>query len=214
MRSKSFYAGRVLLCAIFLGALLCGTALADVEWSDSEYVTSQTGKTGSAGTFSDVPEGAAYAEAVEKLAKAGIITGDENGKFNPDNTITRAETAAIMCRLMGVEDEAKALTKSSFSDVSAAHWAVGYIAKAAEMEIINGYGDGNFGPEDKVTYEQVVKMLVCFLGNEDLAKASGGYPDGYLAVAKTAGITGDMTFTASGNAPRHAVAQLIVNALS
>ncbi len=193
MRSKSFYAVRVMICAICLGALLCGTALA--------------------GTFADVSAEASYAAAVEKLAGEGIITGDENGKFNPDNTITRAEVAAMICRMMGGEESAKSFSESPFTDVPAKHWAAGYIKWSVDFGIINGYGDGKFGPEDSVTYEQVVKMLVCSRGWEEEAENAGGYPNGYLEVAEQIGITKDMIFTASNNAPRSAVAQMIANTL-
>lgn len=189
MKSKSFYAVRVLLCAVCLGALLGGTALA--------------------AEFPDVPADASYAKAVAELADKGIITGDENGKFNPNNTITRAETAAIICRLLGVEDEAKALTETSFSDVASSHWAVGYIAKAVELGIINGYGDGNFGPEDKVTYEQVVKMLVCAWGYDNMAEEEGGYPQGYLSVVFNGfGIIDSIPADTTQPAPRSLVAEL------
>ena len=129
-----------------------------------------------AAVFSDVPDSADYAAAVEALYQQGIITGDDNGRFNPNQTITRAETAAIICRLMG--QPAAASAKTPFSDVPSSHWASGYIAKAAELGIINGYGNGTFGPGDPVTYAQMVKMLVCVCGYEDIALMLGGIPAG------------------------------------
>ena len=152
----------VLLCI----AMLSGTAFAAI------------------GTFEDVPESAEYFEAVETLVAFGIVKGDENGKFNPDSTITRAEAATMICRLVGVEEEALAIKSASFDDVPSSHWAVGYVTKCVELGIINGYGNGKFGPSDPVTYEQMVKMLVCAWGYEDMANEAGGYPDGYLAFAR------------------------------
>lgn len=184
---------RIMLVTLLCMAAFCGTSLA--------------------GTFADVPAGASYAAAVEELAEAGIITGDENGHFNPNNTITRAEVAAMICRMMYGEEAAKSYNESPFTDVPAKHWASGYIKWSVDFGIINGYGDGTFGPEDAVTYEQVVKMLVCSRGWEQEAEDAGGYPDGYLAVAEEIGITEDMTFTASDKAPRRAVAQMIANTL-
>lgn len=189
--TKQIFQGLIVVMLCF--GLICTTVLAD--------------------TFSDVPEGASYAKAVEKLAEAGIITGDENGNFNPNNTITRAEVAAMICRMMYGEEAAKSFNESPFTDVPTKHWAAGYIKWSVDCGIINGYGDGKFGPEDAVTYEQVVKMLVCSRGWEQEAEDAGGYPDGYLAMAEEIGITEDMTFTASDNAPRRAVAQMIANTL-
>lgn len=152
--------------------MLCGTAKA-----------SDTSK-----TFPDVPAGAPYEEAVGVLAELGIIKGDDYGNFNPDNTITRAEAATIICRMLCVEEEAKAIKREVFSDVSISHWAVGYIAKAAEIGIINGYGNGNFGPNDPVAQDQIIKMLVCAWGYGQYAKELGGWPTGYITVAEELGI--------------------------
>ena len=164
-------------------------------------------------SYPDVPADADYADAVELLSALDIIKGDDLGNFNPDNTITRAEYAAIVCRALGLENSANgAAGATAFVDVAADHWASGYINLATQNGIINGYGDGNFGPEDKVTYEQAVKMLVCALGFEPMASQKGGYPTGYLVVANSYKITSGVTATVE--APRKTVAKLVYNALS
>lgn len=182
------------------GALLCGNAFADVD-------------TQSGGPFPDVSADADYAEAVATLVDMGILKGDEAGNFNPDKPISRAEAATIICRMLGVENEAKQIKTAVFTDVPSSHWAVGYTAKAAELGIINGYGNGKFGPSNPVTYEQMVKMLVCAWGYVDDAVLSGGWPNGYIAVAKDIRII-DNNSSASNNAapiPRWMVAQLSYN---
>lgn len=182
------------LCA----ALLCTTASADVTSTP----------------FPDVPSDADYAEAVAVLAELGIFKGDRAGNFNPDQTISRAETAAVICRMLGVAEEAAQLTTVVFTDVPASHWAVGYVAKAQELGIIGGYGGGKFGPGDPVTYEQMVKMLVCAWGYGDDGQAAGGYPNGYLTLANELGITDDMHSSNSQWVPRSVVAQLSYNTLN
>lgn len=184
------------LCA----ALLCGTAFADVE--------------SNGGPFPDVPADADYAEAAAVLAELGIFKGDSAGNFNPDQTISRAEAAAVICRMLGVEDEAKQLTSTTFTDIPAGHWSVGYAAKAAELGIINGYGNGKFGPGDPVTFEQMVKMLVCAWGYGEKGQAQGGYPSGYLIVANELGITNGAGSSNSQGIPRSVVAQLTYNTLN
>lgn len=165
--------------------------------------------------FHDVDPEADYAEAVYLLSELGIVVGDGAGNFNPDNTISRAETAVILCRLMGVEDEAKAMQVAIFDDVAATHWAAGYVAKAVELGIIRGYGNGHFGPTDPVTYEQIVKMLVCAWGYEGEALAKGGWPKGYVAVAAEIGIIDDTNTVTDTQAPvvRWRVALLANNAV-
>ena len=136
-----------------------------------------------AASFPDVSSSASYAEAVEYVSDIGLMVGDEQGKFNPNKTVTRAEMAAIISRMLG---ETEGLSKSSkFSDVPTSHWANPYVAKAAELGIVSGYGDGKFGPSDTVTYEQAVTMIVRALGGEREAINAGGYPQGYLEAAQS-----------------------------
>lgn len=183
------------------------------DWDYEEWEESDEEEAFLVIPFPDVAQSAEYAEAVAYLAEAGILKGDENGRFNPNATITRAETATIICRLMGMEDEAKANRRQVYDDVPATHWASGYIAQATELGVFNGDGTGNFRPGDNVTYEQVIKMLVCACGYEDEARQSGGWPNGYIAVAAELGITNEMRFRQTANAPRSAVAQLAYNAI-
>lgn len=161
--------------------------------------------------YNDVDADADYAGAVELLSALDIIKGDDQGNFNPDNTITRAEMAAIICRAKGLEDAATgAMGPTAFTDVAADHWAAGYVNLASQNGIINGYGDGKFGPEDTVTYEQAIKMIVCALGFEPMAASKGGWPTGYLVVANGYKITAG----ASVNATRANIAIIVANAMN
>lgn len=191
-----------LLALALAAAMLPTAALADAEGVGPEDGVELVNP------FPDVPDGADYAEAVIGLAEIGIIVGDGDGNFNPDATITRAEVATIICRLVGAEEDAAAMRRSVFDDVPASHWAVGYIGKAAELGIINGNGTGNFRPSAPVTYEQIVKMLVSAWGYEDWAQEEGGWPSGYLFVAEMLEIKVNVpNFTAA--VPRSTVAQLV-----
>ncbi len=165
-------------------------------------------------TYSDVAEDSAYYEAVETLNKLEIVTGFEDGTFKPEDGVTRAEMAALIARIQGFGETAKASAVTGFKDVPATHWASGYIANAAGMGIINGYGDGNFGPEDPVLYEQAVKMIMATLGYTPYANENGGYPAGYLAAAQRYDVSLAVANAAVGTeANRGTVAQLLVNAI-
>ena len=163
--------------------------------------------------FPDVAEDADYANAVNTLAALDIIGGDDQGNFNPDNTITRAEFTKIVCEMQGLKGDAnKGATQ--FSDVAADHWASGYINMATNMGIINGMGDGTFAPSSPVTYEQAIKMIVIALGYEPMAAEKGGYPTGYLVVAQSTGITKGVKAPAQGApAVRSLIAELVCKAL-
>ena len=93
-----------------------------------------------ASLFPDVNGYEEFAEAVAYVNRAGIMVGDTNGNFNPYKTVTRAEMATIICRMLGRADGLK--SSNDFSDVPTNHWANTYIGKAAELGIVNGYGGG------------------------------------------------------------------------
>ena len=164
--------------------------------------------------FPDVPDDSPYAEAVNTLARMGVVKGNENGNYNPDSTITRAEFATILCRLSGVEDEALAIKTSGFRDVSSSHWACGYIAKAAELGLVNGYGNGNFGPSDTLTYEQGLAVMVRYTGLDDAAIASGGWPLGYLTTAEEYGLSKNLSVKAGDILLRKEMAMIIYNTIT
>ena len=166
----------------------------------------------SAASYPDVEETASYSAAVELLSALDILKGDENGNFNPDAEIKRSEFAAVVCRALGQENAATS-SVSKFDDVAANHWAVGYIGWAAGKGIVNGYGDGTFGPDKAVSYQEAVKMIMAALGYGKLAENKGGYPYGYLSLAGTYGVTAGLSANPTEAAPRSLVAQLVYNAL-
>ena len=95
---------------------------------------------------------------IEALAHGGVITGLGNGTFRPDNSLTRAEYAAILT---------KAFTKiqkkrqySPFTDVPANYWAAAAIQKAFETGFINGFPDGRFRPDNRISRLEVLISLV------------------------------------------------------
>lgn len=131
-------------------------------------------------TFPDVDESASYANAVNALTNLGIVDGDDNGKFNPDNTVTRAEFTKMVVEAKGLGDSASSSTYTQFTDAQG-HWAAGYVQTGVAEGFINGYDEKTFGPDDKVTYAQAVKMLVAGIGYELWSQEQGGYPAGYLS---------------------------------
>ncbi len=165
-------------------------------------------------SYPDVDTDADYAGAVELLSALKVLQGDENGNFNPDNTITRAEFAAVVCRALGLEGSAaSAKGATMFTDVAADHWASGYINLASQQGIVNGKGNGIFDPEGNVTYAEAVKMLVVAIGYEPMAATKGGYPAGYLSVANSTKMTAGVAGASDVAALRSTVAMLTANAL-
>ena len=168
-------------------------------------------------TFSDVKDDDNYAEAIEMLSNLGILTGDDQDgdgvmDFRPNDTITRAEVVAIVCRVQNLNNLAQ--TGTQFTDVTSSHWASGYVAQAAGKGIINGNGDGTFAPEANVKFQDVVKMFVRTIGYEPYVNANGGYPAGDLAAANRYGVLdGVINSGNEAEATRGQVAQIAFNAL-
>lgn len=166
-----------------------------------------------ASTFSDVAETSSYSTAIKVGVDLNLFKGYEDGTFAPDGEITRGEFAAIVVRMKGQESQAEGAKASTmFSDVPADHWAAGYVNIAVQAGIINGYGDGTFGPEDQVEYQDAITMMVRALGYEP-AIGSAGYPTGYLTKAGDLGLTKGVNGTNGVAINRGAVAQIAFNAL-
>ena len=166
-----------------------------------------------ASSFTDVADTSSYSTAIEVGVDLGLIKGYEDATFKPEGEITRAEFAAIIVRLLGQEAQAAgAKAATQFADVPASHWAAGYVNIAVQAGVINGYGDGNFGPEDLVEYQDAITMMVRALGYEP-AIGSAGYPTGYLTKAGELGLTSKVNGTNGVAINRGAVAQIAFNAL-
>lgn len=133
--------------------------------------------------------GTQYEEAAGLLAALDIMIGDDQGKFNAEADITRAEFAQILMKTMRLDDAVGAYAPvGTFTDVTADK----YYANAVELGVgagaINGYGDGTFGPDDKVTGMQAIKMMTYASGYSAKASIEGGYPTGYRMVANDTGM--------------------------
>jgi len=136
-----------------------------------------------AANFSDVKYGDNYHEAISVLSAIGIMEGYPDNTFKPGEAVTRAEFCAIITRFIGVDGDTLSNMPTEFSDVPEGHWASKYVAVATFAGLVNGHGNGIFKPDDDITYEQAVKVIITSLGYAPKADAMGGYPSGYLMVA-------------------------------
>lgn len=133
-------------------------------------------------------KGTKYEEAATLLGALEIMVGD-GANFNANNNVTRAEFAKILTGTMGYGEIAASFQpKGVFNDVVLTDWSAPYIEFGVDMGAINGYGDGNFGPNDNVTGYQAVKLITYATGDYVKADDAGGYPSGYYAVAQDSGL--------------------------
>ena len=155
-------------------------------------------------SYSDVARGDWYNTYVATLENAGVIADTRtNGKFRPNDAITRAELASMIAQFAGLESASAA----KFNDVGSRYWAAEEIAIAAKMGWINGYPDGSFRPDRNVTRAELMAMVNRALGRtpksaDDLLSGMKTWRDNanvnawyYLDVQEA---TNDHTYTKSG----------------
>lgn len=107
-------------------------------------------------TFKDVETHWAK-DAVNDMGSRLVVSGVGEDRFEPDRDITRAEFAAITVRALGLMRPG--VGKDAFNDVTKDTWYYDAVSIASEYGIISGYGDGKFGPMDKITREQAMAMI-------------------------------------------------------
>lgn len=114
--------------------------------------------------FSDVEEGRWSMTSIATLNKIGILNGYEDGTFRPDASITRAEFAALLSRLVQVKPAA---TEVDYKDIDG-HWAASDIRLVSAEGWFEGDNDGNFRPNDKITRAEAVTVMNRVLGRDNV----------------------------------------------
>lgn len=109
--------------------------------------------------YTDVSSGVWYNNAISTLTNAGVLKGRDNGRFEPNAPITRAEFAALLSRFY----EAKYEGPDQFNDISG-HWAAGNINSAVMNSLLEGYPDGTFRPNNYITRAEAATGLNRILG--------------------------------------------------
>lgn len=107
--------------------------------------------------FTDVNKGDWFNTPVSTLSAMGIIGGYEDGSFQPNAPITRAEFAAIAVRFF--EEKSVDYEMGSFIDIEGDEWYADAIQAAKEYGIIGGYEDGSFQPNDVITRAEACSIV-------------------------------------------------------
>lgn len=128
--------------------------------------------------FDDVSAGAWYSDVVDFASSHELFNGTSATTFSPNDAMTRGMLAAVLANLESADVSGM---QSAFNDVHDEEWYSESVAWAAENGIVNGYGDGAFGPNDAITREQLAAMLYNYadmLGLDTTARVSlAGYND-------------------------------------
>lgn len=110
--------------------------------------------------FTDVSATDSYYSAVKFVYENELFNGTSTTKFSPDTTMTRAMFVTVLGRLAGVD--VSRFKTSSYSDVpinSTTSWYAPYVEWATQMGLVEGYGDGTFGPNNKITRQQMYVLM-------------------------------------------------------
>ena len=155
-------------------------------------------------------------EVVDTLVELGVIEGFEDGSFQPNATVTRAQMAKMIYVLRTGNSDASAYNddKTSFTDIGS-HWARGYIKYCQSLGIIAGKSNTIFAPNASVTAQEAAKMLLVTLGY-DAQKAGlvgSGWASKTNALADENGLLDDVNTSFTAACPRQYAAQLIYNAI-
>lgn len=172
--------------------------------------------------FSDVGVDDWFYEAVQYVYENGMMNGVGHNLFAPSSNLTRGMIAQVLYNLEGTP----AAGNGVFTDVAADQWYADAVNWAAANDIVGGYGNGKFGPEDDITREQMAQILynyAAFKGYDvsvqgDLSTFNDGarISDWALSAMKWAvgsgllqGYNGSLNPT--GTATRAEVAQILMN---
>ncbi|HWI61099.1 MAG TPA: Ig-like domain-containing protein, partial [Symbiobacteriaceae bacterium] len=123
--------------------------------------------------FGDVSASHWAATYIELVRQKGLMMGDPNGNFRPEDAITRAELATILARFKSLQLDAP----NPFTD-TVGHWAEAAISAAYRVGLITGYPDGTFHPQALTNRAEAATMINRMLGRGPLAgRAAPTWPD-------------------------------------
>ena len=166
--------------------------------------------------FTDSADIKVKSEVVDTLTALGVVAGFEDGSFQPNGTVTRAQMAKMIYVLRTGKSDASAYNddKTSFTDIGS-HWARGYIKYCQSLGIIAGKSNTKFVPNEKVSAQEAAKMLLVTLGYD--ANKAGLVGTNWAAktnaLADENGLLEDVNTSFTGPCPRQYAAQLIYNTL-
>lgn len=113
--------------------------------------------------YADVAETAWYHDELAAAVGAGLLNGISPTKMDPDAQITREQTVTVLCRAFGIVTE-QANACDAFSDgASISNYARPYVSAMLENDLVHGYRDGSFCPQQSITRAEVAQLLYNYI---------------------------------------------------
>lgn len=163
--------------------------------------------------YPDVNDDASYAWAVAATTQQGILGGDFLGNFNPDAPITRGEFAVALYNFSKTGEDVLLFGFAPYADVPADYWGSCYISWACAKGYMSDYGNGLFGPNDPLLFEQALVGVIHALDLTEDAVLAGGYFNGYLVTGIDYCLLGDVNGIVGAPLTRAQLAVLLGKAL-
>lgn len=169
-------------------------------------------------TFTDISS-QELSQTANILKSLKIMQGDSSTTFAPSRNLTRAEFAKLLVTMLGITDVSAYKNYTIFPDVPNTHWAAGYINAAVrnpelqKKNIIKGYADGTFKPNDTINYGEACTMLLLALGYT-VDEIGPMWPNDYVSKAETLGLKpNNKSFASSTIISREDAAYMLFNAI-
>lgn len=210
---------------VFHGGRVSGNSIIESRDSFSSYVVVENKV-----SFTDIAKVEAWAgREIQVVAAKGAIEGKSEGKFVPQDKVTRAEFAKMLIRALDLENGS---ATEAFADVDAADWFAPYVAAAAQLKIINGRSAAKFDPSATITRAEMATMIARALkvskgaadvanvdaalkGFADASKINATLKDGVAFAATHKIVIGNAgKFLPKNNATRAEAAVIIYRALN
>lgn len=143
--------------------------------------------------FSDFQPGQFGFQETISLVYDYVLSGYDDGTFRPGAPVTRAEFARYLVYGLSLQEETETYRGSDkFRDVTPGHWADGCIGVCVAKGYVSGTAENTYSPEDNITGEQLMSMLVRAAGLTEeagaLQEAGKGWADGYIKAAEKNGL--------------------------
>lgn len=129
-------------------------------------------------TFNDVSANDWFASAVDYVTGKGMMNGTADNTFSPKANTTRGMVVTVLYRL----ENQPSTSAASFTDVASGAYYANAVAWANANGIVSGYGSGKFGPNDKVTREQLAAILYRYAQYKKYDVSGANSLDGYTDV--------------------------------
>lgn len=122
-------------------------------------------------------------EAIKTMQNAGIVIGNENGDLQLNSPVTRAEFSKLIYEVLESENSSILNfddTSLEFSDINSDFWAYNYIMPLKNANIINGYENQAFMPNENILFKEAAKIAAVSTG---IISTNKNYPLDYIAAA-------------------------------